>query len=68
MDIGVSINPGPADYLHKCALAVEEAGLDILAYPDSQAIDREVYTSLAVSAEHQRSLSWQPTRLLGIFR
>lgn len=52
MELGVSINAGEPAYVKECARAVESAGIDVLAHPDSQAIDREVYTSLALSAEY----------------
>lgn len=55
MQLGVSINPKSADLVRECVSAVEDAGIDLLAHPDSQAIDREVYSSLAAAAEHSES-------------
>lgn len=55
MDLGVSINAGSPAYVKECALAVENSGIDVLAHPDSQAIDREVYATLALSAAYSET-------------
>jgi len=57
MKLGVSVNAGHFSDMKECARSAEEAGLDLLAHPDSQAIDRALYPILAVSAEHSDTIT-----------
>jgi 5,10-methylenetetrahydromethanopterin reductase len=51
MQIGVNIDPRPAPEMLEYDRLAEDIGLDILAHADSQAMYREVYSTLALAAD-----------------
>lgn len=56
MEIGVLSDQQSPDTMRRWAEAVEAAGIDIFAQGDSQCMKREVYTTMAVVAEHSSTV------------
>jgi 5,10-methylenetetrahydromethanopterin reductase len=51
MEIGISVDPRPADEMRELVAAAEAANVDLLALPDSQSMYREVYATLGMVAD-----------------